>query len=48
MFINDLRIYNNYNEAQEKAKRGFDLSFNGHLNWESQSKSLMELYRNLD
>jgi len=43
-----IRIYNNYNEAQEKAKRGFDLSFNGHLNWESQSKSLMELYRNLD
>ena len=43
-----LKIYENYSEANLKAEKGFDLAFNGSLNWEHTEKKLLHLYNNLD
>jgi glycosyltransferase involved in cell wall biosynthesis len=42
------KIHNNYDKAIIKAEKGFDLAFNGNLNWEHTEKKLLHLYNNLD
>lgn len=47
-FANEvIKIYKNYSEAEEKANHGFDLAYNGTLNWEFTQKKLLHLYDNL-
>lgn len=42
-----IEIHENYESALEKAKNGYNETFNGHLNWEFMSKELLTLYDNL-
>ncbi|MGJ8743737.1 glycosyltransferase [Polaribacter sp.] len=41
-------IYHHYNVATEKAAKGFELAYNGDLNWEFTAKKLLHLYDNLN
>jgi glycosyltransferase involved in cell wall biosynthesis len=40
-------IYHNYKKAEFKASKGFQLAYDGELNWESTSKELIKLYQNI-
>ncbi|QNM85923.1 glycosyltransferase [Polaribacter pectinis] len=42
-----VNIHNNYQLATIKATKGFDVAFNGDLNWEHTAKKLLHLYDNL-
>ena len=37
-----IKIYNNYDDAKAKAKKGFDVAFHGNLNWEKISAPVLE------
>ncbi|PQJ69574.1 glycosyltransferase [Polaribacter butkevichii] len=43
-----VEIYNNYELATQKAANGFELAYNGDLNWEFTEKKLLHLYDNLE
>ncbi|TMM31977.1 glycosyltransferase family 4 protein [Polaribacter aestuariivivens] len=43
-----INIHKDYEYATKKAEIGFDIAFNGDLNWEQTSKKLIDLYDNLE
>ncbi|MCI2227646.1 glycosyltransferase [Polaribacter sp. MSW13] len=43
-----IKVYNNYETAMQKAANGFELAYNGDLNWEFTEKKLLHLYENLE
>jgi glycosyltransferase involved in cell wall biosynthesis len=43
-----LAMHTNYQLATEKAKKGFELAYNGDLNWAFTAKKLLHLYDNLN
>ena len=47
-FANEVvKIYHDVNKANRKAEKGYDLAYNGDLNWEFTAKKLIHLYDNL-
>ncbi|MFK8059604.1 MAG: glycosyltransferase [Polaribacter sp.] len=42
-----IEMCHNYENATKKAEKGFELAYNGDLNWEFTAKKLLHLYDNL-
>ena len=42
-----IEMYHHYKKATQKADKGFELAYNGDLNWEFTAKKLLHLYDNL-